>query len=31
VEFLSGWKLWHERIGALVKFVNFLGIFGGHV
>jgi hypothetical protein len=27
VEFLSGWKLWHERTGALAKVVNFSGIF----
>jgi hypothetical protein len=28
VEFLSGWKLWRERAGALAKFGNFWGIFG---
>jgi hypothetical protein len=28
VEFLSGWKLRHERIWALAKFGNFSGICG---
>jgi hypothetical protein len=27
VGFLTSWKLWHERTGALVKFGNFSGIF----
>jgi hypothetical protein len=26
VEFLSGWKLWRERTGALAKIVNFWGL-----
>jgi hypothetical protein len=29
VEFLSGWKHWRERTGALAKFRVFLGNFGG--
>jgi hypothetical protein len=24
--FLSGWKLWHKRTGAIAMFGNFLGI-----
>jgi hypothetical protein len=27
VGFLSGWKLWRERIGVLAKIGNFSGIF----
>jgi hypothetical protein len=27
--FLSGWKLWRERIGVLAKIGIFWGIFGG--
>jgi hypothetical protein len=27
MEFLSGWKLWRERTGALEKFGNFLRNF----
>jgi hypothetical protein len=29
VEFFSARELWCERTGALVKFENFLWIFGG--
>jgi hypothetical protein len=29
MEFLSGWKLWRERTGALEKFGNFLRISRG--
>jgi hypothetical protein len=29
VEFLSGYKLWRKRTGALAKFGKFSGIFGG--
>jgi hypothetical protein len=28
VEFMSGWKFWHERTRALAKIGNFLDIFG---
>jgi hypothetical protein len=29
VEFLSGWKLWHEITRELAKFGNFRDFFGG--